>query len=534
MKALRFTCLALALVAPALAAASVTPAVDPKPSSSFGTSIDVRVVNVEAVVTDRRGNRIAGLSAADFRLLVDGKEVPVDYFTEVVEGEMAAPPVEEGAPAAAASSAPGGKVGTSYLVFIDESFSIAAQRDVVLQRFIRDLKRLRAGDRMAVVAFDGRKINLLRGWTEDREALRRILAQAQSRPSQGIARLAMRRTEGAVGDLIQDGGAAFVLYAEVESAAAAAAAAMRGISTPPGRKVFLLLSGGWPLFSGEHLIADPLREIPSAFYTPRPEELFEPVTDTANLLGYTIYAVDVPGLDPESTWSDARSSGATNHGFITSDWERGTHATLEFLAGETGGKAVLNSARLNAFERVEADTRTYYWLGFTPQWRADGKRHDIRVEVRRPGARVRARSGFSDLSREAEAQLQTESLLLFGGEEGERRLRVRAGEPRRAGLWKMELPVILEIPASALTPLPADGGYEVQATLSMGALDRWGERTRLASVPLRLTLPAAPGPGVYARYETVLRLPKGPQRLVFSVEDATGGGRAWAEVDVEP
>ena len=43
---------------------------------AFGESIDVRVVNVEAVVTGRHGERVRGLTAADFRLLVDGKEVP--------------------------------------------------------------------------------------------------------------------------------------------------------------------------------------------------------------------------------------------------------------------------------------------------------------------------------------------------------------------------------------------------------------------------------------------------------------------------
>src|SRR5688572_24921357 len=96
---------AAALTAPVLADSAPPPA-----QSSFGESIDVRVVNVEAVVTDRRGKLVKGLSAADFRLLVDGKEVPIGYFTEVEEGEMATPLAQEGAPAPAVSTAPGGKV----------------------------------------------------------------------------------------------------------------------------------------------------------------------------------------------------------------------------------------------------------------------------------------------------------------------------------------------------------------------------------------------------------------------------------------
>jgi VWFA-related protein len=516
----------LALASPA--AASLVKQPEP---AAFGESIDVRVVNVEAVVTDRRGHRISGLPASGFRLLVDGREVPVAYFTEVVEGEMATPPVEPGGPEPAAAWAPGGKVGTSYLVFIDESFGIKAQRDIVLRRLAADL-RLGGEDRMAVVAFDGRKIDRLSDWTGDREVLRQVLQRAQLRASRGIERLAWRRSEGILGE--GSGGARGRIYSEIEGATAAVAAAMRGISAPPGRKVLLLLSGGWPVVSPRELLADPLRTVPSAFYVPRPEELFEVVTDTANLLGYTIYPVDVQGLDSSSTWADAQSSGPQPAAFITSDWEQGVHQALGFLAVETGGKAVLNSARLTSFERVEADTRSYYWLGFTPEWRADGRRHEIRVEVRRPDLKVRARGGFSDLSRRARAELETESLLLFGGGEGLERLRVRAGEPRRVGLWSMELPVTLEIPASALTPLPAGGGYQVEAVLSMGALDEWGGRVRLESVPLRLTLPAAPLPGAFARYETTLKLRKGPQRLVFAVNDGLSSSRSWAELDVRP
>ncbi len=534
MKLFRLT--SLALLAVVFAGGARADSVDPLPADdSYAESIDVRVVNVEAVVTDRRGNRLEGLEASDFRLLVDGKEVPVDYFTEVSDGEMATAPVETGFPAPAAATAPGGKVGTSYLVFIDESFSVAAQRDVVLRRLLADLGRLGAGDQMAVVAFNGLRIERLADWTGDRGVLRRTFEEAQKRPSGGLQRLAERRTEGTAGDLIVDPGVERGLYEDVESATSSAAAAMRGVTPPAGRKVLLLLSGGWPAISSQYQVSD-LRHAPSILDVDEPEDLFAPVTETANLLGYTIYPVDVQGLDSESDWASVKNGEPVNPGFITSEWERGVHQAMEYMAEETGGKAVLNSARLNAFERVAADTRTYYWLGLTPQWRADGKRHDVRVEVRRPGAKVRARGGFSDFSRETRAGLQTESLLLFGDQEGDRqqgdRIRVTAGEPRRAGLWKVTLPVVLEIPAASLTPLPAAGGYEVKALLSMGSLDNGDGRARLQTLPLRLTLAEAPGPGTYARYETTLNLPKGPQRVVFAVEDATGGGRSWAELEV--
>ena len=53
----------------------------------FSDAIDVRVVNIEVVVTDRNGNRVHGLKASDFELLVDGEPTPIVYFTEIEEGQ---------------------------------------------------------------------------------------------------------------------------------------------------------------------------------------------------------------------------------------------------------------------------------------------------------------------------------------------------------------------------------------------------------------------------------------------------------------
>lgn len=543
MRILPGVLLAAALAVPALGQEEAGP-------DAFGEAIDVRLVNVEAVVTGRGGQRVRGLSARDFRLLVDGQEVPIDHFTEVVEGEMASFPTEPGEPAAALSSAPGGKVGTSYLVFIDESFAIGAHRDMVLSRLAKDLGRLGPEDRMAVVAFDGRRIDRLSDWTGDQGALVGIFEDARRRPAWGIHRLAMRRSES-WGD--------FSLYPQLESAVAAASAAMRGVTVPSGRKVFLLLSGGWPMISGDNLFGDPLREIRNPFYTPRDEELFEPIADTANLLGYTIYPVDVQGIDPQSNPADASkgplpqvvsatpaiegASGVvafptqrpnvTLSGFVTSDWERGVHDTLNFLAEETGGKPALNSARLSAFERAVEDTRSYYWLGFTPQWKADGKRHDIRVEVRRPGLSVRSRDGYMDASASTRVALGTESLLLFGGDAGARRLRVEAGEPRRAGLSTIEVPVTIEIPAGALTAMPGNGGSEARAIFSTASLDRYGGRSEVQITELRFPVDGADA-GKPLRHQTTLRLRKRAQHLVFAVSDPLGGEQLWAELEVAP
>jgi VWFA-related protein len=510
------------IAAPAFAAGA------PPAPQSFGESIDVRVVNVEAVVTGRKGERVRGLKAADFRLLVDGREVPVDYFTEVANGEAVAPAAAAGgeAPAAAAPVGPGEKVGTNYLVFVDDQFSIGAPRNLVLRRLAADLGRLGPQDRMAVVAFDGNRLARLSDWTADRKALAKAFAVEAERPSSGIARLAERRSDG--GDF-ESGGAA--LLDEVWQAGIgirAVVAAMRGTPAPAGRKVMILLNGGW----GVPDVPQRLRGAPSAADLPQAEAMFAPIFDTANRLGYTLYTVDVQGLDPESVGADARAAGPVEHDFITSGYERGVHDALGVMARETGGRAMLNSTRLDAFARVAADTSSYYWLGFTPQWKADGSRHEIRLEVRRAGLAVRSRTGFSDLSREEEAQTQAASQLLYGGATAAP-LTVTAGATRRSSLLTIELPLTVEIPVSALTPLPAEGGWNLAANLSIAVLEGGGESDRWRTLPVRIHVAALPEAGGSVHWETLVKLQRSTRKLLVVLGGDRGEVLRQSEIAIQ-
>ncbi|HWN43312.1 MAG TPA: VWA domain-containing protein [Thermoanaerobaculia bacterium] len=503
---------------------------------TFGESIDVRVVNVEAVVTDRKGQRVSGLTAGDFRLLVDGVEVPIDYFTEVAEGVALRAP--SGASADSGVPAPpppttAGPVGRSYLVYIDESLSIAAQRDVVLQEIERDLDRLGPEDRMAVVAFDGGRLHRLTDWTSDRKALAGVFAEARRRPAGagGILTLAERRS--ALGDhqLGQDDDFDFYSsefrpydsfeyldvqpqqYSRLVRVVEAAAAALRSFSLPPGRKAMLVLSGGWPLT--------------------RPTSR---LVQDANRLGYTLYPVDVPGIDIAQTVGDATAERPADGParILTSSWELASHHTLHVLAEATGGREALNSNRLAALERAEEDTRSYYWLGFSPAWKADDRHHRVELEVRRPGLSARARSGFSDLSPTTLAEMETEGLLLFGigdRQEGEDRLQVEIGEPRQAGRRTVDLPVTLVLPASSAG---AAGGRETELVLSVGALDKWGRRSELPQIPLEVALADEAGPHAPVRSQVTLHLRNVEQRLVFHVRNAQTGGQLVEEVSFQP
>jgi VWFA-related protein len=547
---------ALRLVLPSLLtaqAAAAPPSGAPAaeaPQSIFGEQIEVRVVNVEVVVTDRSGNRVPDLQPRDFQIKVDGKVTPIEYFTEVRGGQAIAPAAGEQPPLPGLPSlAPGSPVGTSYLVFVDDYFSTQIRRNEVLKSLKDDLTRLGPEDRMAIVAFDGRHLQMLSSWTSSQHDLARAIDREIGTPPHGLERLAelnsydstrrlTRRFDRsafpsvAATDLnAEELGYAARLNQQISRMIAAAVSTMRSFAAPPGRKVMLLLSGGWPFSIPEYVVDNPARPVMTAHQVPTGEQLMAPLTSTANRLGFTVYPVDVPGIQT------AAASAATNFpgrplGFIDLR-EQEEKGSLNWIAGATGGKPLLNSLRLAALREAEGDTRAYYWLGFTPSWKGNDKQHRIQVEALRPGLKVRSRDNFLDLSRKAEISMMVESAMLFGSPPGSAQMLVRLGPPVKSGRHEVEVPVTLDIPTDAITMVPINGKYASEIELRVAALDDSGERSDIPVVPIQLSSQEPPAKGKFVRYDTKLKLRKTKQHVTFAVFDPLSNHIAMAETDVK-
>jgi VWFA-related protein len=533
------------------AAAAGSPA-QQLPGPLFGETIEVRVVNVEAVVTDKKGNRVPDLKPEDFRLKVDGKPIKIDFFNEVRGGQAIAPepgtaPTIPGLP----DLAPGSPVGTSYLVFIDDFFSVGPRRDEVLRSLKDDLSRLGPEDRMALVAFDGKHVNLLSSWSRSARELGLVLEREIGSPAHGLERLAelrnFRATERRFTNfdpVVQARGGfshsqltieerAYVseLTWQLQRAVAAATSTLRGFASPPGRKVMLLLSGGWPFSPADYAVDDINRPILERD-VPQGDVILRPLVETANRLGYTLYPVDVPGIETEVTNAaeSAPRPPASHFGLREQEHE----GTLTYLAKETGGKALLNALRIASLEHVEADTRSYYWLGFTPNWEGNDKRHTIQLEMLRPGLNVRTRDSFLDRSRKAEVSMMVESAMMFGKPPGSPSMPVALGKPVRKGRHEMEVPVTLAIPTDAFTSVPVNGKYASEVELRVAAQDERGNSSDIPVVPLQLSSDKAPARGTFVRFQTKVTLRRAKQHVVFAIFDPLSNKITTAEVDVKP
>ncbi len=554
MKSLYLSALCLAFAAAAGLgtgeAQQKTPA--PQEPSIFGETIDVRVVNVEVVVTDGAGNRVSGLKPTDFHLKVDGKEVPVSYFSEIASGQSVAPPAAaEGSPTAEAVPGvePGGAVGTSYLVFVDDFFPVKLKRDEVLKALKGDLARLGPEDRMAIVAYDGGRLTMVSNWSQSQTQLARAFDEAMTRPARGLDRInefqrfqhdqtfasgtagddapldlntrmgnsGLNMTERAFGD---------TLFRQIEGVVNAAARTLRTFASPPGRKVLLLLNGGWPYSIQSYLRGDAPPSVSREFKDG--DQLFRKLTSTANLLGYTVYPVDVPGL--QTSANDASNATAAGSG-AGSLREQEIKGTLEFVAKETGGKALRNNNRLAALTEAVADTRSYYWLGFSPTWERKDTSHKVVVTVDKPDLKVRSRTDFIDLSKKTEVTMMAESALLFGNLPGNAPLPLRVGTPVRTK-GGTEIPITLGLPSDVVTLVPVGNKYAAHAELRFAATDDTGNGSEIPVIPLDISTDHPPKPGGFIKYETKVILKGKANRLVATVYDPISGKIATAETSL--
>ena len=269
---------------------------DPEPPASRGNAgadvvsqeIDVRLAEIEIVVTDRQGDPVAGLTREDFRVLQDGREVELTHFRAVAGGRPTVAPrapapgvPAPGAPASATDPATqpaallGGDSGERLhlVVYIDRGYLEPGDlRDVrpALKDFLRH--SLAPGDRVMLVTA-GPSLELLQAFTSVPELVVSKIDGVSARP--GGARMSreyqsiltdMRRIKNEGNDLMARDPSrqarVFVsriqaFAAEVESEVERTTGQLRQliqrVAGLPGRRAVLYVGGRVPAAHGRRL-----------------------------------------------------------------------------------------------------------------------------------------------------------------------------------------------------------------------------------------------------------------------------------------
>ena len=410
----------VSIIVVACTAAAVAARQAPSEPPRFRVAVDV--VSIDAVVTDRQGEVVRDLTAADFEVFQDGKrqKVTVAQFVPVIT--VAAPAARaigsSAVPAPAATEAPGAAPPpitreqvrrTIVLVVDDLGLSVEGMNHTrrALRGFVGT--GLLPTDLVAIVR-TGESMGVMQSLTNDRRALEAAI--------DGLRYNTMsRKGVSPFGDVTQLGDAKPVadevmpLQRSVSAAGSLAALnlVVQAARDLPGRKTVIVASEGFQLW--EETVATKTSDEDT-----RVRFAVDRVIDQATRSGVVIYAIDGQALQPAGLGAadDVHSADPRGNPDAMGESLRGLSAdrrrasrdaqeSLAYLAEQTGGFAVMNTNDLAAgLSRISNDVRDYYVIGYEPDqgtFAPKGRTprlHKIAVNVSRPGA---AREGAQGVHR---------------------------------------------------------------------------------------------------------------------------------------
>ena len=375
------------------------------PTPTFKAQVEY--VEVDALVTDRQGQFVRGLTQDDFQVFEDGKRQTISAFTLIdipVERPdrplFSAQPIE---PDVQTNERPFD--GRVYVLMLDD-LHVAPLRSQRVRMAARQFieRNLGANDLMAVV-FTGGRSKDTQEFTSNKRLLLAAVDHFQGRklesPTLARNQEYFRQRE----DPFRDGRIPDPEEAQRVHNTRSMLSSVRQVAEWFGgvrgrRKTLLLFSEGIDYdisdimrasdapASSASIIIDDIREAVGAsarsnvsIYTMDPRGLASPADDS---IGVTNFA------DSDDPSAGIGLASLNNELRLSQD-------TLRQLADETGGFASVNRNDLaSAFDRVVRDNSSYYVLAYyPPSDKRDGKFHKIEVKTNRPGLTVRSRRGYS-------------------------------------------------------------------------------------------------------------------------------------------
>lgn len=428
-------CLQLILLLAAVASFAQT---EPAPPPQYEEEIEVRVTDIDVVVTDREGNPITSLSREDFELYENGRRVDIAYFSRIVNGsleDVAEPEVD-------LVVAPPPRAAVTWVIFVDHTHMEPKTRNEAMRQVQVFARRaIAASDRGAIALNDGRSFRIRQNVTDDVELLAKTLEKmSKERMSvsptkqRTTALLAqMRRSEedmgaGTVGGraVARDeteymaqtaGGEIAALIDEEASRTRAAIAAMGALldsmAQLDGRLALVYVGAGF-----NSLPAQELAEIWRARYAelgrhssePKPEEEqlsiereLTRLSEKFSALRLAVYVIH--GGDDSGGQPSPDDPGMVSIPMETSTGISGITeaAHARDMAERTGGLYFkVGPGLAERLETARRDFDNYYSLGYKPDG-IPGDTRRINVKVNVDGARVRHRKTVREGTRAEKA-----------------------------------------------------------------------------------------------------------------------------------
>lgn len=393
-----------------------------------------RLVQLSVVVQDKKGHPIRGLKKEDFTVVDQNRPQSIAIFSasDPLAAPIASHPLSSGA-FSNSYDLNGQEPGNVTVVLFDLLNTSDADQMSVRKQVLRFLQTLKPQDHVAMYALT-RDLLVLHDFTEDSASLvdavsrltpEEIAAFDAANPVKiNLVRMGASKDWYAFQNRLNNVIAAVADQATLDRAritTAAIEAIADHVAAIPGRKSLIWVSGGFPIQIGAVAIGrpddvtleiggvgggqappvgggqDPTNNLPLG---DRDTESFAPAVSRAvlalNRVNMVMYPIDAHGVEVDArTVVDQRFKTTAQDSAVMTK-EQDLRDTSKQLADQTGGLAFFgNNDVTDALRRVMQDYQYAYTIGFYPdhgKW--NGKFHEVRINVKIGGARLRYRKGY--------------------------------------------------------------------------------------------------------------------------------------------
>jgi VWFA-related protein len=535
--------LALAVVYP------VTRAQAPADSGVIRT--ETKLVLVDTVVTDKKGNYVRDLTAKEFKVWEDGKEQTITSFSS--EADPASGPNSQ----------------KHYLVLLfDNSTMNFGDQSRARQAAAKFIESNGGPNRLMAIANFGGALQIAQNFTDDTERLKNVVNGVKF---SAVAPNVSDASGPQLNTQMASFGARDLLYALTDLA--------KGLSSVPGRKTVILITGGFPItpeiISEATAVISACNKANIAIYPIDVRGLVAPAAPAASLtaphsgvrfLPAAYLADGMAFFMPQHSGGGGTgggggtSGGGGGHsgggggtvgggaptsgspGRSGTTGTNGTHGTngtslnpfgsnappwmnpssqsrlmipqmpegtttnqniMFMLAGGTGGFVIHETNDLmGGMEKIGKEQNQYYLLGYTPPDSEEGSCHALKVKVDRGGTEVRARTGYCN----------SKPVDLLAGNSTEKTLEARAAGAQAGNVTaSMQLPFFYTSPNVARVNVALD--------IATGDLKFEKEKGKYHAAVNILGLAYLPNGSVGARFSDTLNLDFADKKLAEAFKE---------------
>jgi VWFA-related protein len=362
--------------------------------------IDVNLVQVDAVVMDSKGRRVADLQPAAFELLQDGKPQAITNFSYVATkpGEDGAAPAHRAAPVKLVKGdvppPPAVLEPTAVrrtLALVVDDLGLAAESLPPVRTALRNFidEQMRPGDLVAIIR-TGAGMGALQQFTTDK----RLLLAALDRVKYGESRVGVT-SFAPLGPGVR--GSEPLNHFREDTLAVGTLGALRFVVNSmrafPGRKAVILFT-------------ENIRMIYQGTTDEMVSHAVQQLSDAASRATVVIHAIDPRGLPNFELTASDDTTGMSRRRVsrVPAQRQQEMIRTQDggfALAEETGGLFLQGTSDLTGLLRKAAeDSDGYYLIGYHPDAstfdnsNGQPKFHRIEVKVKGAGLHVRSREGF--------------------------------------------------------------------------------------------------------------------------------------------